>query len=1198
MTGFACGSEKAKPSDHTEDAGLVEDSGIIEPDAGPAGECNGQQMPEWAITCDCAEEGWLNCRANSDCSAEGIAACEAQGLQCRTDGDCYDARCEGVDCDPGKTCKAGDCVFDACLNKTCPEPKVCNEQGNCISETGANILYELEGGNDIVDDNGETKATVNIRLDSAPTADVRVLASLTGAGRDDVSVEGGEMSLTFTPENWETPQPLVIVGKGDGVVDGDKKFNLALTSMSDDGDFNNLSQSVSLVNRDTETASIILSLPELLETSENGDQVEIGVKLGGKPSGKVTIPLSVSNGDYAEVSPASLVILPADWNTEHIVIVTGKDDSGTVNTEPHNYQLLFGTSETTDALFAAMEMPTVDLVNIDNDVPQILVNKNPFTVSEGGGTDNIGISLSTQPIVETTITAQVTPAERCRIISESSLTFTADTYNEIQKIVVEGIDDDGTADGAHDCTLVLTGRSSDTNTQTTYNAINKIISGTVADNDVVGLLQRAQVSNLAEAGLDTDGYSSVYSASGKICYSLSSRPRQSVKLNISSSNTSTGATVSPSSLTFQPASYNTEQCVTVTAVDDGVVDSTNNVQIRAESTSSDNDYSGRFVSHNVNVYNRNNYVMRYDKMGYSTVRETGTVPFKFKLGSKPSSNVTVTLTSNSPDQIAVNSSSQVVIKPADWDSWQTARVEGVRDNAFDGNQYSCIRLVMSSSDSYYSGKSLTLCWTVEDIDSPGISLNCQESNTQYANCEYSDFVSGGDTVGLSAESLSQGVLTCSVSLTKAPSQNVRVYLQPVQSNGGSYGFSLTQGGTSYVLPTVYTNAPESASVLFTTSNYSTPQSIKFYYTSVPPGWTYNYKPYKAYDKFTVTAWTNSSSYPAPNVTSKSFSKYNICRYFYFKYKGSVRTIDLPAGTYRLRAWGASGGQPTEKSMALTSDGSGFKCRNHGGAGAYMEGTLTLANRESLYVRTGKAGASAGSDHDNSDYAYNGGGAGRSGGDDRRGGGGGGGTDFCIGNSACSVDANHWPYRILVAGGGGGGPDPTHSCYSKDDSYGASALKQTSVTYSETADGGRHKGSTTFSSNGASIYYAQNGSSAGTYTGRTDVGDRFGHGMSIFECKTGNGYSRAAGGGGWYGGLAYCGNTDEVGAGAGSSYAFTGTRHGKGQQSTSFALTGTNGADGGNGSVPYEEIGSDGKAHWGYRFGNVGNGYAVIEVQAK
>ena len=79
--------------------------------------------------------------------------------------------------DAGKTCKAGDCEFDACLNKTCPEPKVCNEQGICISETGANILYELVGGNDIVDDNGESSVTAAPRLNGVTASAISATAT-------------------------------------------------------------------------------------------------------------------------------------------------------------------------------------------------------------------------------------------------------------------------------------------------------------------------------------------------------------------------------------------------------------------------------------------------------------------------------------------------------------------------------------------------------------------------------------------------------------------------------------------------------------------------------------------------------------------------------------------------------------------------------------------------------------------------------------------------------------------------------------------------------------------------------------------------------------------------------------------------------------------------------------------------------------
>ena len=142
---------------------------------------------------------------------------------------------------------------------------------------------------------------------------------------------------------------------------------------------------------------------------------------------------------------------------------------------------------------------------------------------------------------------------------------------------------------------------------------------------------------------------------------------------------------------------------------------------------------------------------------------------------------------------------------------------------------------------------------------------------------------------------------------------------PTQRNGGHYGFSNAAGTTSY-------SNWQSADVSFTSSDY-TGKTVTFYYTGIPAGVTYGSQEYKAYDWFTITASTNSTTYPAESVTSEKFYKYNTCRYYYFKSWNEARSIRLHPGTYWLRAWGASGGGASQTSMAVNSIGSGWNCRH-------------------------------------------------------------------------------------------------------------------------------------------------------------------------------------------------------------------------------------------------------------------------------
>lgn len=104
----------------------------------------------------------------------------------------------------------------------------------------------------------------------------------------------------------------------------------------------------------------------------------------------------------------------------------------------------------------------------------------------------------------------------------------------------------------------------------------------------------------------------------------------------------------------------------------------------------------------------------------------------------------------------------------------------------------------------------------------------------------------------------------------------------------------------------------------------------------------------------------------------------------YDYSGSVKSITLPAGKYKLEAWGASGGG-----------------RNPG-KGGYSTGTVTFNSETTVYIVVGQ---SAG--------AYNGGGIGCHGY-------GGGATHFATANGELAALSDNKNSVLLVAGGGAGG----------------------------------------------------------------------------------------------------------------------------------------------------------------------------------
>lgn len=221
----------------------------------------------------------------------------------------------------------------------------------------------------------------------------------------------------------------------------------------------------------------------------------------------------------------------------------------------------------------------------------------------------------------------------------------------------------------------------------------------------------------------------------------------------------------------------------------------------------------------------------------------------------------------------------------------------------------------------------------------------------------------------------------------------------------------------------------------------------------------------------------------------------------FEYTGSVQTVTLPKGKYKLECWGAQGGY---RSSSI-----------YGGAGGYSVGTLALTEKTTLYVYAGGAGNTA-SLATNNIYpgGFNGGGY------RYKYKGGGGASDIRIATDSLYA-------RVIVAGGGG-----SDGATSKPGKYGGGSTGGTATeTYGSYGYGGTQTGHTTSVSMPSSQYRK--------FTNDTDK-YQGGFGFGGFGCTVSSGYG-GAGGGGWYGG---CGSVpdssgdDDRGGGGGSGYVYT------------------------------------------------------------
>ena len=521
----------------------------------------------------------------------------------------------------------------------------------------------------------EPTSSVSIDLESSQTAEGILTAS----------------SVTFTSQNWDTPQTVTVTGQDDYVDDGDVNYTIfTLAASSSDTNYSGASSdNVILSNTDDDIAGIsVIAAPNLM-TAENGSTAMFQIVLDSEPTGDVTIGLSSSDPTEGTLSTGTVTFTPGNWDTPQTVTVTGQNDD--VDDDDASYSVVTAAATSSDPNYGGLDAQDVSLVNIDDDTAGITVTPTlNLVTTEGGGADTLDIRLNSEPTAPVTIVISSSNTDE-GTVSTSSAMFTPLNWDSVQTITVTGQDDD-VSDGDIGYTILT---DPATSTDLKYQGFNAAdASVTNQDDDVVGI----EVTPIN--GLVTT------EAGGQATFNvvLTSQPTASVTIGVSSGDTGEGTT-SVSSLIFTTGNWDSPQSVTVTGqnddVDDGDVSYT---IVTAPATSGDLSYNG-FNADDVSLSNTDDDMAGIDVSHFADLTTTeagGTVSFDIVLTSEPTSGVTIGVTSSQPGE-GTPSISSVMFNASNWDTPQTVVVTGQNDDFDDGDMpYNIVTAAATSSDLLYN----------------------------------------------------------------------------------------------------------------------------------------------------------------------------------------------------------------------------------------------------------------------------------------------------------------------------------------------------------------------------------------------------------------------------------------------------------------------------------------------------------------
>ena len=549
----------------------------------------------------------------------------------------------------------------------------------CATTTGG-VIFTPTQGLKTTEAGGTANFTVVLR--TAPTANV----TLTLASRN---IREGIISpsvVTFSPLNWNEPKTITVTGVDDAIDDGDIAYAVMATNVvSTDPVYNNLvTPSIDLINIDNDDSAVVVSPADGLVTSESGATATFTVALKSQPSADVTLSFTSSNSREGTVTPLSVVFTAANWNQARTITLKGVDDNMTDGSV--GYFIAIKVSNSLDPKYASLGEVKIGATNLDNDPAQFVIYPTDgLTTSEAGGQAAFLVRLSSKPVADVTLNlASSNTAEGT--VATPVLTFTSTNWDIPQTAVVTGVDD-ALPDGNVQYTVILKpALSNDPN----YSGLDPPdVTIVNLDNDVPNILVAPGPNIFTTEGGGIATFTLV----------LTKAPTGNVSIPISSNNPNEGS-ADRTTIVFTASNWNKPTLVTVTGVDDNVLDGDILYSIiTAPAISSDVTYNGMNPP-DIFLVNRNDdtaEVIVTSASKLSTTESGGTATFNLSLAKRPNANVSMLLTSSNMAEGKI-APTRLFFSVLNWNIPQTVTVIGQDDKIVDGDISYTISIDLAGSD--------------------------------------------------------------------------------------------------------------------------------------------------------------------------------------------------------------------------------------------------------------------------------------------------------------------------------------------------------------------------------------------------------------------------------------------------------------------------------------------------------------------
>jgi hypothetical protein len=588
-------------------------------------------------------------------------------------------------------------------------------------DTAEVVIIQSGGSTDVTE--GGAQDLYNITLASQPTANVDVTLNFNTqleVSTDGVNYLPSPVTVSFTPGTWNTLRTITVRAINDTIVEGPHTATISHTAVSSDPLYNGFVTASVVVNiTDNDTAEVIFSSAgfTVIEGAVFSPGMTLKVTGNGAPGGSIANPIVVDlllTLGTAEASDVTITTAQAtfpagavhdDVNSTHSVSVT--NDLIVERTEDFTLTLdiasgLASTTASNTYDISSDDTAAVSFSATTSTAPEAVT---PHIVSAqitlsgtGTGTPSIEEAI-TVAVLDTAGTA--TAADYS--LTTTSITFAAGSLNAATANIASAIVNDALIEGPHSFDLGFGAVTTDL-TGVSASGTHTV---TIIDDDFAGvtIVETGGTTNVTEGG-----------ATDTFTITLNAQPTSDVTITF---DVGTQVTFAPNPLVISPADWNVPQTVTVTAVDDVIIEGAHSTVVGFTFTG-DADFAAitpNSIGVTVNI--TDNDIPGIDVVetdGSSLVVEGGADDqFSVALFTQPSADVTITFDGGSQLTLAPAS---VTFTPTDWNVPQTVTITGIDDRILEGLHSGTVGFVFTSADSNYNGLTWpALSVTIVDGDS-------------------------------------------------------------------------------------------------------------------------------------------------------------------------------------------------------------------------------------------------------------------------------------------------------------------------------------------------------------------------------------------------------------------------------------------------------------------------------------------------